>query len=632
MVLIVALLAVTSTLALSSQRTTTDQRFTLQAQYAAESGLSRAKSKLSETETVLKTLSVRANIRSNNVSAHAKHFCGTNTLNPVPESWTPEQHREGIQLCKAAPVTSNSRERFSLFTAYTPSDAYPRGVSPSQYWREVFDSSNPIETRLVADPETGAETWYRASFGLVPRAVRLMGVDNYRFEFEVSPVVSVGEVRVNGEVIATRTVGLETPGSFDVSIGRPSFSRYVLFRNNTRSTGGNQLFFAGGERFDGPVHTNGTPRFARLNADVPQFFGTFSTAARRASHYGVSERDYSAIFRGDPGCFSVDAVPLPANNNNQLRASFGGDAADSREVGASELTSAWNVPKMSNGIYYSRGDGNDANREDNWAGGLYIRGDVSDLTLSTRRGQQVIRITREEVVGERTERRWVYSGRRQRWEKRDVTVPVTETRITTLEQTRDNTWTVDEDGRSRTLSGTFNGMIYVDGDIESLGGDSTAAADIAAKSQLTLTTIGNITVKRSLTYTNNPREGENALNVLGLFTAGGSVLLDGPRRQDLNVHATVMASARGEGFGTVDPDGFRGYVSSRKARINLLGGVIEDQSQMVGNLGTGGYERNYVYDPRFAEGFAPPYFPTQTNWDSSAETFSRERGLWEVSR
>ena len=599
MVLVVALLAITSTLALEGQRTTTDQRLTLQAQYAAESGLSRAKSKLSEAEAILKTLDIHANTRANNVSTHAQHFCGADALSPAPESWTPEQRKEGIELCKAAPITSKSKERFSLFTAYVPSDAYPKGTSPSQYWLEVFGGGNSVATRLAADPKTGAETWYRASFGLIPRAVRLMGPDNYRFEFAVSPVMSVGEVRVNGEVVATRTVGLETPGSFEVSVERPSFNRYALFRNNTRSTGDDQLFFAGGERFDGPVHTNGIPGLARWNERLPQFFGAFTTAARSAAHYGASERDYPDIFRGDPGRFSVDAVPLPTNNNNQLRASFGGNATDSREVSERELTSAWNVSEISDGVYYSRGGGNSANKEDRWTGGLYIKGDVKDLIFSTWQGRQVIQIRRDEVT-------------------------------VTFQQTSNNTWSVTEKGRTRTLSGTFSGMIYVDGDIENLGGDGTDAADIAAKSQLTLTTTGDITVKRSLTYTNDPREDEDALNVLGIYTAGGSVLLDGPRSRDLNIHATVMASARGEGFGTVDPNSFRGYVSSRKARINLLGGVIEDQSQTVGNLGTGGYERNYAYDPRFAQGFAPPYFPTQANWDSSADSFSRERGLWEV--
>ena len=292
MVLIVALLAVTSTLALSSQRTTTDQRLILQAQYAAESGLSRARSTLVEAETVLKTLNIPANTDANGVSAHVKHFCDVSTLNLVPKDWTPEQRREGIVLCEAAPVSANVN-RFSLFTAYIPRDAYPQGATPRHYWREVFSGGHyPIETRLATDPETGAETWYRTSFGLVPKAVRLMKADNYRFEFEVSPVTSVGEVRVNGEVVATRTVGLETPGSFEVSVERPSFNRYVLFRNNTRSTDDNQLYFAGGERFDGPVHTNGAPGFARRNGEVSQFFDAFTTAARSAAHYGVSNGDY----------------------------------------------------------------------------------------------------------------------------------------------------------------------------------------------------------------------------------------------------------------------------------------------------------------------------------------------------
>ena len=118
--------------------------------------------------------------------------------------------------------------------------------------------------------------------------------------------------------------------------------------------------------------------------------------------------------------------------------------------------------------------------------------------------------------------------------------------------------------------------------------------------------------------------------MLGIYTGGGNVLLDGPRNQHLNLHATVMASRAGKGFGTVNASAFRGYVSGDKVRINLLGGVIEDQSQTVGSS-TGGYRRNYTYDPRFADGFAPPYFPTQINWEDRAKPLSRQRGLWEAS-
>ena len=650
MVLIVALLAVTSTLALSSRRTTTDQRVTLQAQYAAESGLSRARSELVQLQNVLSNVTIPANTNARDIDAHARSFCNQSALEDAAAgaNWSPEERRWGVQICEATPVTPDDDGRFSLFTSFIPNSALPDGADPDEYWLGVFGgSTEPAETLVAKDPETGAETWYSTSFSLMPRAVRLMGADNYRFEFAVSPVESVGEVRVNGKVVATRTVQLDTPGTFDMSIEKPPFPRFVQFRNNTKSTRGRkgQLYFGSDERFDGYVHTNGRPGLARWNRndEPPQFFSRFTTASRNAKHYNVSKEDYPNIFRDNRYKFGVDNIPLPTNNNSQLRASFGGDARNSSNVSDRDLREAWGVSRLESGVYYSEGNGSQANQSNSLQGGIYVKGNVSDLIFSTRGNKQIIKITREEVLGTRIEQQqqcFRIGGQRFCFDQ-NVEVPVVETKTTTFEQTGDDTWLVeDEEGQSRTLLGNFNGMIYVDGNIESLGGDGTNKADIAEKSQITLATTGDVVVKQSLTYTDHPREDEDALNVLGIFSDGGSVLLDGPKDQDLNVHASVMASARGKGFGTVDPggdlpNGGRGTVRDeetgreRQARINLIGGVIEDQSQTV-SIGDGGYERNYAHDPRFADGFSPPFFPTQTNWEGEAQTFSRERGLWEV--
>ena len=78
-----------------------------------------------------------------------------------------------------------------------------------------------------------------------------------------------------------------------------------------------------------------------------------------------------------------------------------------------------------------------------------------------------------------------------------------EERTTVFRQTDENAWKVEEKGRTRALSGSFNGVIYVDGDIV-LRGDGTDRADIAANSQFMLVTTGDIIVTASLTYTDNP--------------------------------------------------------------------------------------------------------------------------------
>ncbi len=607
MTLLVTMLAITATLALSSQRTLTDGRATLQAQYAAESGLSLARSRQRDAEEVLSNLHVPTNVDAATIAAHAKNFCGADTLyDPgAVTSWTPEQRREGVLLCEAAPVDESDETRFSLFTTYIPQNVYPRDVAPRSYWREAFGSGGVlVDARIAVDAERGAETWYRASFGLVPEAVRLMGTDNYRFDFSLAPVTSTGEVRAGGEVVATRTVGLETPGRFEVSVAKPNLNSYVLLRNNTRAQTGAQLYFAGGERYDGPVHTNGAPGFARQGEEAPKFFSTFTTSARRVKHKGVTEGDYPDIFAGDTldnsERFGADALSLPTSSTSQLRASFGDVEGHSGhgDVQGDELASAWGVASMERGVYYSRGDGAEANQTNRWLGGLYIRGDVSDLTFTTKQGQQVIQITH--------------------------TPTATQEVVTTFQQERGGSWTVSEGGITETLSGDFSGVVYVDGAVESLGGDGTNAADLAPESQLILTATGDVTIRRSLTYAADPRQDEAALNVLGIYTDRGNVFVDGPRNRDLSVHAAVLVSGESKGLGLGS--------AGQRARFVLLGSLAEDQPQRTRTRGAnaGGYEVHHIYDPRFADGFAPPFFPALTKWSSKVERFSREQGLWDV--
>jgi hypothetical protein len=163
-------------------------------------------------------------------------------------------------------------------------------------------------------------------------------------------------------------------------------------------------------------------------------------------------------------------------------------------------------------------------------------------------------------------------------------------------------------------SPSFNGMIYVGGAVLALQGNGNNQPDIASGSQITLTTTGNVILKNDITYTDDPNADANAKNVLGIFSSNGAILADGQNNQDLNINASIMATYGGLGFGTVNFTQSRGSVNGRKPRINLVGGLIENQSQTVGVVGGGGYARNYKYDQRYLKGFAPPFFPTQETW------------------
>ncbi|MFC6801803.1 hypothetical protein ACFQDE_08785 [Deinococcus caeni] len=93
--------------------------------------------------------------------------------------------------------------------------------------------------------------------------------------------------------------------------------------------------------------------------------------------------------------------------------------------------------------------------------------------------------------------------------------------------------------------------------------------------------------------------------------------MNGPANRDITIDGTLMASATGKGFGTVDYNTRTGGTPPPK--INLTGGIIEEQSQGVGVVGppNTGYSRNFKWDDRLAKGLTPPFFPTQGHYEAT---------------
>ena len=696
MILMVSLLAISATMTISSQRTTADQSVTLPAQYAAEAGVARATASLAEINRIMGQVNVTNSTRSD-IERHARNYCGVSGLNSVP--FNPPAN---FELCKVPNnADTGSSSRYSIFTSYplNAPNTYPNGVLTTKFWEEAF-SKTPVTTKVASSGTNGSESWYTLTYGLTPTRVLLVARNFYRFEFTVAPAESTGEVRAASNVVATRKIQQQNSGTYSFDVQVPSYARNHVFRFETTDiTRGNPLSFSGGETFNGPVHTNATPNFSKNSSGTPTFNSDFTTCASDGNYSGsysgsrnstLTDEDKQSTFKGSAPTFNLRPCPeLPKNSNNQKRASFGGDASNTAPLTDAEMQAAWGVkyqtttpspyantlycyyyPRSSycqstvtdsplpEGVYYSKGDGATTpnqstswtnNASDNSGGGMYINGDVDQLKLCTNansganKGLQIIGIKQGSTV-------------------------------TTFQENKDGTWSVrtktsgdvncnasptsnTNGSEVKKLSGKFNGMIYVDGDISDMRGDGSTDPDIAKNSKLMVTGTGKIVIKDSLTYTEKPtKDNKSMANVLGIYSSGekcnesippavscGSVLVDGPEDQDLDIHASIMATKeigigfrKGEGFGTVNAGADRGNIHGRKVQINLLGGIIERQSQTV-SLNGGGYNRNYDYDLRFSEGFAPPFFPEQAEggesaviarWTTSASPFSTAQSLW----
>ncbi|WP_407571251.1 DUF4900 domain-containing protein [Deinococcus altitudinis] len=210
-------------------------------------------------------------------------------------------------------------------------------------------------------------------------------------------------------------------------------------------------------------------------------------------------------------------------------------------------------------------------------------------------------------------------------------------------------------GQSVTAT-SFNGVIYAPSGITSLKGParttpddpSTAPPALASFSQITVASASDIHIKNDLKYQDPPCNGSNSLststppvftaaacptlnatNILGIYSSGGDIAIDssantgagyGPVNgsngagKDVTIQAVLMASKK-----SVKVDGFDQGTGDANilGKVNLLGGIIENYYGAFGITDGHGFGRNYVYDPRMGDGYAPPAFPTQQTWDTN---------------
>ncbi len=382
-------------------------------------------------------------------------------------------------------------------------------------------------------------------------------------------------VSVSGDVTITTAV-VTTPGTPPSSVWN-SFARYALFTNTQTNAAGQEVWFNNNNcRFSGPVHTNGHFHFAynpsgtfiggavTSVSTTGEFYNNGNNIQLNANNNGT--RDVP-IFSGGAQFTRGEAnIPMPSTTTAAVQKSIalygGGGHA---------------IPSLANGIYV----GTDASN--NVVGGIYVKGNAT-VTPGVSAGNATYTITQGSV-----------------------------TQIITVNRSTSSTTVQTVGGGTQTYAGVPNGMIYVDGRINSLSGI------VGASEQVTIAATDRIEITNNLTYQNyqangNPptspptpsAAGQNS--VLGVLSWNDNVVIsDSAPAGDISIHAIVMAP-NGEFY-------VENYDSlSAKGTVTLLGGVITSTYGAFhifsGNTLLHGYRRNFVYDSRMGQGTSPPFFPT----------------------
>jgi hypothetical protein len=392
---------------------------------------------------------------------------------------------------------------------------------------------------------------------------------------------------------------VRSDGEFELKIKKLSLIRYNLFCDKREAYEYAALYRW--ESFMGPVHYNDELYFYGdiFDGSSAVFGDEVTSAIPRAFFYchttsGPTEMTGRLLGKDADFHDNGDGIPGPGD----VRPTYNGGRPD-RNVPRIELPSSVqmegqqrvalglargvDIPDYADGVYVVN-DGFNVN------GGIYIQGDVNSLIMGTEGGGDHAVYTIDHIDGnEYTITVNMQSGRTE-VKKGGATIG--------------------------NYDGILNGVIFAnDAEIRSLSGE------VQENSQVTIAATNRITINDHIQYADNPLTNPDAVNVLGLVSWENHIIIGTSAPNDINIHASIM-TPNGE-FRVEDyrSCGLRGD-------LNLLGGVIGDSKpeHLRFNLRTGqitcGYRDQYVYDTRFKDGVAPPYFPTTDKFKIDAIDFN----------
>jgi hypothetical protein len=490
------------------------------------------------------------------------------------------------------------------------------------------------------------------------RYIHALGGGVYEFYYTYS-IASDGQLSPQYR----RRVTLEH--DFSVRVALQTFARYSLFTHVHTTPSGGNIWFTSRTSFDGPVHTNGEfrfaffPKFGTPDSQTPcnesHVAATSLTSVSRYANFnnngnprrlqanenvvGGQRRDAPVLPDCTPANDSddnnnaaanftrgVSAIAMPTNAYSQKGVSIGRDPADLTSV--SNLAIRQAIPELADntsaiptGIYLPVVDTNGNGGSDSgeaMAGGIFVQGDLTSLTQS---------------VGGASSELAIYT-----LVQGSQTVTVTVDRANNTTTVTNTAWASPQ---TRTFAGVPKGwqnyqnnnalIIYVEGNINALSGT------LEEKEQATITASGNIDITNHLRYEVPPVVTDptsNPLNTLGLYTPTGDVRITTSAPNDLVLHAIVMA---GNGNTSDNHSSVRVVnhdVGSPRGTVQLIGGLIEEYYGAFGtfNSSTGapehGYGRDFRFDRRVQRGIAPPYFPTNNQFELAALGLANTRPIW----
>ena len=392
---------------------------------------------------------------------------------------------------------------------------------------------------------------------------------------------------------------VQSQGLLRVSASRGSFADYLLFLDRFVMPDGSSIWFTSTGSFDGRVHTNTGFKFAykptfqdqvtQVNANAT-FYNKGSPVSQNSNNNGTIDvpNFFGGYLRGQT------AVPLPANAYNQQAAALGMPPTTSTAPTNSQVNTALGLGSGTgtppNGIYLPHTGGT-------LDGGFYVQGTVDKIKMwaDTLVNKQYYQFTQ--------------SGTSR-------TIEVDPVNNTT------KVWNAlaTSGAPAESYTGTPpRNVLYTNGTVSSLVGPDRGSggyvnAAIAETNKLLIAATNDIIINGDLTCDSY----NNKNNVLGIYSASGSVRIGGSAPSNLNVDAFIMATGSLNGQFAVD----NYNLGSPRGSMNLRGGVVAKYYGAFGTFNSSGgtqtgFSRNWHYDRR---GLIPPFYPRTLRYEADIPT------------
>ena len=498
------------------------------------------------------------------------------------------------------------------------------------------------------------------SRAVVPMSVidPISGSSNYYGTFSILVYPDQGNAIINSAYDGRMKYLIESIGTYNgvqqivtAYVAQQSFGGYAYFTDQDT----NATWTCGTNSFNGPVHTNHSSSAGRKilwfnSGSAPPLFQYAGVDAYTTSYNSVDFRENNAGTVGSPASSSdwrrvatggqstlhtgVSSIPMPTSSSAQMNAALGGASPPSGLL--SSIIPTVMVPSAGGAT----------------SGGIYIHGNVDQMTLGTANNGQAQTIEIDQtllatitVLSQPVNVSYAY--------KTYVTIdPVARTTsyYTTILTTSllTNTVIASVGSATTTVSGMTNGMIYADGNIGSQASDSYADSAAAfanggashgasmtggvcgTVADNVLDTNGNVTHASGLTIATSASNNVNIDGNLTTYTPvssssfttkAGVVGLLGNAIEVIDKNAsgspitneTIDAALLA--YDTIDATDI---INRPAGSFTLNGGYIAETSGVFGIINSNngslvsGLAQHFNYDSRLAM-TPPPFFPTTSS-------------------